>query len=393
MATTKTILLDVLNDLLEKELKEFKWHLWNGDNPIPRGKLEKADYSDVVDLMVQHYGTSDAGKIAVRVLQSIKQNELAKQLKGKLQEVQQPDQLDGRNAPVSVRQLQPIDSNWKRRDRITPCTQEFKEKILRENRDDVYIPNDKSQRKRVALLITNIKFKYLSYRHGAERDEDNMEWLLEALGYSVEKHTDLSGKEIEAEVKKFATLPDHNSDSTFVVIMSHGERINHRDAIAGVNYHPKNNTSDVFYVDDIFKHLNSKNCPALIDKPKVILIQACRGGHPGGVKMSDSALDLEAEDSALDSDTWVHKEKDFTCFMSTLPDITAYRHPDLRSGSFFVMYIVEVFCEWAQDTHIMELFRKVTSGMEKHPGREENKLLPCFERTPHTKNFYLFPGL
>ncbi|KAK9981738.1 hypothetical protein ABG768_001262 [Culter alburnus] len=87
MATTKTILLDVLNDLLEKEFKEFKWHLWNGDNPIPRGKLEKADYSDVVDLMVQHYGKSDAGKIAVRVLQSIKQNELAKQLKGKLQEV------------------------------------------------------------------------------------------------------------------------------------------------------------------------------------------------------------------------------------------------------------------------------------------------------------------
>ncbi|XP_067259164.1 caspase b [Chanodichthys erythropterus] len=86
MATTKTILLDVLNDLLEKELKEFKWHLWNVDNPIPRGKLEKADYIDVVDLMVQHYGTSDAGKIAVRVLQSIKQNELAKQLKGKLQE-------------------------------------------------------------------------------------------------------------------------------------------------------------------------------------------------------------------------------------------------------------------------------------------------------------------
>lgn len=76
-------------------------------------------------------------------------------------------------------------------------------------------------------------------------------------------------------VKNFALRKEHaSSDSTFVVIMSHGKR----DAILGVHYHKKDNPSDTFPVDDIYLHLNSENCPALRNKPKVILIQACRGG-------------------------------------------------------------------------------------------------------------------
>lgn len=84
-----TAIYDVLSELLEAEFKEFKWYLSNSgtqDNSIARGKLENANQHEVVDLIVQHYGSSDAGKIAVRALRKIKQNDLADQLKGKLQE-------------------------------------------------------------------------------------------------------------------------------------------------------------------------------------------------------------------------------------------------------------------------------------------------------------------
>lgn len=48
---------------------------------------------------------------------------------------------------------------------------------------------------RVALLITNIKFTHDEYtRHGAEKDEENMEKLLQSLGYEVVKYTDLTGE-------------------------------------------------------------------------------------------------------------------------------------------------------------------------------------------------------
>lgn len=82
-------------------------------------------------------------------------------------------------------------------------------------------------------------------------------------------------QEMDSAVKQFAERPEHaESDSTFVVIMSHGMR----DAILGVHWDKCDPNPDVFRTDNIYSYLNTKGCPALRNKPKVILIQACRGG-------------------------------------------------------------------------------------------------------------------
>lgn len=53
-----------------------------------------------------------------------------------------------------------------------------------------YTVTKENIRSRVALLITNIKFTNVKLnRNGAEKDEENMEKLLRALGYEVVKHT------------------------------------------------------------------------------------------------------------------------------------------------------------------------------------------------------------
>ncbi|XP_026109862.1 caspase-1-A-like [Carassius auratus] len=378
-----TIMLDALKELTKEELENFICYL--GEDvaediePIPREILDGADRLHVVDCMVNQY-SDDAGKITAKVLRLMKQNNLAKLLESKLREGQPPVQEKSRRAaePVELNQ-----SDGKPRC-MTPSSQEFKCKKLQKLGDYIYKPAS-SQRKGSALLITNITFHYKEYnRDGAERDEENMEWLLRALGYNVVKHRNLSGKKIDGEVRNFSKLlSEHReADSTFVVIMSHGARIENRDAILGVLYHEEKNPEDVYYVDETFSRLNSVNCPALIDKPKVILIQACRGGHSGGV---------EFRDQVPESNPWVHREKDFVCFMSTLPDTAAYRNSE--TGSHFINYILNVFCEWAHQDEIMELFRKVTNDMATRPGRTKDKLLPCLERTSLTKKFYLFPGL
>ncbi|XP_042573169.1 caspase b-like [Cyprinus carpio] len=378
----KRVMNDVLEDLLDKELKQFIWQLWNGvtagTEPIPRAKLQTSDREDVVDCMVKQY-PDDAGKIAVQALRNMKQNELARRLELKLQEVQQPVQEKAKNAPESM-ELQPIQSDWHRPYRITACSQQFKYSLLKQERNEVYMPTSSSWRKGSALLINNIKFDHLSYRNGAEIDEENMEWLLRALGYSVEKHTNLSGDAINRAVENFSKRHEHqNSDSTFVVIMSHGDRFDNKDAILGVHYQRKN-PNDIFFVEDIFTHLNSVNCPALIDKPKVILIHACRGGDDGGVYVRDSAFE---------SDSWVHKEKDFVCFMSSLPGESSK-----NTDFYFFNYIVDVFSTSAYIYDIMELFRRIALRMEIDPHfRDKEKLLPCIERTTLVKKFYLFPGL
>ncbi|XP_073697595.1 caspase b-like isoform X1 [Garra rufa] len=383
---TKRVMTETLEDLVDKELKQFIWQLSNGVKPgtapIPRAKLQTSDREDVVDCMVKQY-PDDAGEIAVQALRNMKQNELGQRLELKLKEVQQPVQEERRNDDESM-ELQPIQSDWYRPYSITACSQLFKHKLLTEEKNDVYLPTRTSHRKGSALLINNIKCDYITDRKGAEIDQANMEWLLTALGYSVEKHTNLSGNALNTAVKNFSKRYEHqNSDSTFVVIMSHGKRFDNKDAILGVHYNDRMNPSDIFFVEDIFSHLNTVSCPALIDKPKVILIQACRGGNTGGVYVPDSAFE---------SDSWVHKEKDFVCFMSSLPDVSAYRDPE--NGSFFINYIVDTFSTSAHKYDIMELFRKIASRMEKDQRfRNKQKLLPCIERTTLVKKFYLFPGL
>lgn len=59
-----------------------------------------------------------------------------------------------------------------------------------------------------------------------------------------------------------------HTDSVFVTIMSHGDM----GIISGTD-------SKAFKTEEIFQHLNAKNCPALVNKPKIIIIQACRGGN------------------------------------------------------------------------------------------------------------------
>lgn len=382
---TKSVMTEALEHLVDKELKQFIWHLCNGviqgTDPIPKAKLQNPEREDVVDCMVQYYD-DDAGKIAVQALRKMKQNELAKKLELKLK-VPQPVKEDTIDGPEPM-DLQPIQADWQRPNSITTCSQQFKNTLLKQNANDVYIPTSRSQMKGSALLITNIKFDYISYRKGAEKDEANMDWLLTALGYRVEKHRDLSGNAIKTAVEDFSKRHEHkDSDSTFVVIMSHGNRIQNKDAIIGVHYHEDKHPTDYFFVEDIFTHLNSENCPALIDKPKVILIQACRGNHEGGVYVHDSVPE---------SDSWVHKEKDFVCFMSTIPGVKAYRSRD--DGSFFISYIVDELSKSAHKDDIMELFRKVGSRMEKDPQFTGwKKILPCFERTTLVKKFYLFPEL
>lgn len=382
---TKSVMTEALEHLVDKELKQFIWHLCNGviqgTDPIPKAKLQNPEREDVVDCMVQYYD-DDAGKIAVQALRKMKQNELAKKLELKLK-VPQPVKEDTIDGPEPM-DLQPIQADWQRPNSITTCSQQFKNTLLKQNANDVYIPTSRSQMKGSALLITNIKFDNISDRKGAEKDEANMDWLLTALGYRVEKHRDLSGNAIKTAVEDFSKRHEHkDSDSTFVVIMSHGNRIQNKDAIIGVHYHEDKHPTDYFFVEDIFTHLNSENCPALIDKPKVILIQACRGNHEGGVYVHDSVPE---------SDSWVHKEKDFVCFMSTIPGVKAYRSRD--DGSFFISYIVDELSKSAHKDDIMELFRKVGSRMEKDPQfTRGEKILPCFERTTLVKKFYLFPEL
>ncbi|XP_071319327.1 NACHT, LRR and PYD domains-containing protein 3-like [Trachinotus anak] len=77
-------LLETLEDLRDRELKNFKWYLQQANflkefPSIPKRQLEKADRPDTVDVMVQTY-SHQCVEVARRVLKRMRRNDLMESL-------------------------------------------------------------------------------------------------------------------------------------------------------------------------------------------------------------------------------------------------------------------------------------------------------------------------
>ncbi|TKC37282.1 hypothetical protein EI555_008233, partial [Monodon monoceros] len=238
------------------------------------------------------------------------------------------------------------------------CPLETAQRIWKEKSAEIYPIMERSIRTRIALIICNTEFENLPRRDGADVDIRNMKMLLEGLGYSVDVKENLTASDMTIELKAFAARPEHRtSDSTFLVLMSHGIRT----GVCGKKYSEE--VQDVLKVNTIFQILNTWNCPSLKDKPKVIIIQACRGENQGVVWLKDSVEAsgncslLAPEDFEDDAIKKAHVEKDFIAFCSSTPDNVSWRHPVL--GSLFIIKLIEHLQEYAWFCDLEEIFRKV----------------------------------
>ncbi|XP_029928059.1 caspase-13-like [Myripristis murdjan] len=368
--TIKAAIKDALEDLTEKKLNKFRAALLDrrGDKRVKTNAVEGQDFLVIADALVSTFTESGALQVTVELLTEIGCNEEAKKLG-----------QDTRGLSTDFGEC------------ATASPTEAKKQ--RQDDEDVYRVDEKSFRSRLALLIVNRDFDDPDMtRYGAEKDEQNMEHLLKELGYKVFKYTNLSGQEIDKAVKEFSQLPGlSQTDSVFVVIMSHGNL----GVIHGIHW--MKNNPDEFCIENIYKHLNSENCPALVNKPKVVIIQACRGKKDGSVFISDGdsaimASDCEPQpsqaDDMVEDGFRTHKEKDFISLLSCTPDTVSYRRPQF--GSLLIEYMADEFKKFCREDHIEELFRKVMKRFEKFPCVDKRQM-PTKDRCTLTNRFYLFP--
>lgn len=131
-----------------------------------------------------------------------------------------------------------------------------------------------SKPKGLALVINNRDFygpktNPLPNRLGTDVDATNSAKLWRNFGYEVNQVENLTGEQLLREMARFALDSRHaKSDSAVVVMLSHGGH----GGIYGVD-------GELVEIDRLVMCLNALHCPALIDKPKLIIIQACRGGE------------------------------------------------------------------------------------------------------------------
>ncbi|XP_014670077.1 PREDICTED: uncharacterized protein LOC106811066 [Priapulus caudatus] len=250
------------------------------------------------------------------------------------------------------------------------------------------------------LIINNEEFKGLNPRKGSQKDVETLRQLFTELGYEMwdtqANTSNLTAQEIKDVVQNFAASDKHNSvDSSIVAILSHGGA---EDVIFGAD------DEELSFSDDILHLFEGHNAPGLMQKPKLFILQACRGDRRHkGIRLSPQSRDVHggndqpeessekfAADSAPPAASFMpslhiqpesskprktpKKTKllpnlsDYIVFRPTTPGVAAMRHPE--KGSWFINVLAEVFAAEAYWSNLDDLAHKVNTKMSAKQGKE-----------------------
>ena len=195
------------------------------------------------------------------------------------------------------------------------------------------------------VIINNVKFSDKAMnRTGAEEDERNLKQLFKDLFFRVIVERDLNKHQMENVAAKYGAKDHSTFDSFVMIVMSHG---GNRDCILGVN---GRETS----VKNLMMEFQAPKCPSLNEKPKVFIIQTCRGSlvkvrkrstFPVGnaILQVGPSTSIQADNEprvvSLSSESTlprsvIPREFDFVLAFATVPGYVSYRSEE--HGAFFV---------------------------------------------------------
>ena len=177
-------------------------------------------------------------------------------------------------------------------------------------------------------------------------------------GFSVQAYTDLSANQMKSVCSKMAAK-DHSECDCFVcIILSHGEE--------GIVY----GTDKEIEIKELTKHFKGDKCSTLIAKPKIFIIQACRGYQTDtgvNVNVADAKGKAEQVKPAM---VKLPVEADFLFAYSTIPGYYSWRNG--ANGSWFIQALAEVLKEFGKTMEI----RKILTLVNKKVAQEYQSFNP-----------------
>ncbi|XP_021346855.1 caspase-9-like isoform X2 [Mizuhopecten yessoensis] len=220
----------------------------------------------------------------------------------------------------------------------------------------------------LCLIINNKNYRTMSCRTGTDVDRDQLRDLFQQLNFWVDIKNDLPGMEMKRQLEKltrFDGLP--RVDSLVICFLCHGDsgKVYGTDGVA------------LNLLNDAFKIFGPQSCPALIGKPKLFVLNSCRGGALDvGNHFNTIGNHLTRGNSETDLRHHLPRNvpdvqpttplalpetnpsfKDLYIAYSTFPGHVSYRNT--QEGSWFVQKLVEVFREEASAHDIDIMMREV----------------------------------
>ena len=146
---------------------------------------------------------------------------------------------------------------------------------------------------------------------------------------------------------------DHDKyDCLMVVILTHGD---YGDVLYGTS-------GGGITIQEVIETFSGKRCPTLIGKPKIFIIQACRG------RRYNQAVELSItndECDTIDSGPTLHPNiSDYLVAFSTIPGHVSFRNNKI--GSIFISTLVKIFRQHAADEDVITMLERVINEVTKY---------------------------
>lgn len=221
------------------------------------------------------------------------------------------------------------------------------------------------------LIINNQTFAYRSdvERTGSEKDVENLKSLFDDFGlHPVKVVHDLTSAQILEQLVETSEKDFSKFDCFICVILSHGSS----DGICGVD-------EQSVQVEALTSRFRRSHCPSLENKPKIFLIQACRGSQQDIAPVESDSEPVPMHYRGLPSDA------DFLICYASSPGYQSYRNP--QKGSWFIRSIGDVFRQYANKEHIMDMMLRVNNRVSAYFSSHGYKQMPS-EVCMLTKKFY-----
>ncbi|XP_061573625.1 caspase-6-like isoform X2 [Cololabis saira] len=232
------------------------------------------------------------------------------------------------------------------------------------------------KRRGLALVFNQEQFFWrlgLGIRSGTNADRYNLEKRLRELNFDVRCHDNLKQEDVLNKISEAAEDDHSDADCFLLVFLSHGEK-DHVYAHDG--------KIDIQHIQSMFK---GDKCKSLAGKPKIFIIQACRGDKHDDPVYACDAVDSETNEVVVDSSA-VHTlpaGADFIMCYSVAEGY--YSHRETINGSWYIQDLCAMFQKHGDSLEFTELLtlvnRKVSMrsvGNCSDPRAIGKKQVPCF---------------
>ncbi|XP_060947023.1 caspase-6-like [Limanda limanda] len=247
-----------------------------------------------------------------------------------------------------------------------------------------------NKRRGLALIFNQERFFWrlgLNDRHGTNADRFNLERRLTALDFEVRSYDNYKQEEVLQQIDLAAADNHSDADCFLLIFLSHGEN-NHVYTYDGK-----------IEIQDITSMFKGDKCKSLVGKPKIFILQACRGDIHDVPVMAFDAVDSEIKTNEVVVDAsavyTLPAGADFLMCYSVAEGY--YSHRETINGSWYIQDLCELLQKFGDSLEFTELLtlvnRKVSMrsvGNSSDRNAIGKKQVPCFA-SMLTKKLYFRP--